>query len=878
MKNNLKFLIIFVCINILNLVNVGANEQFNFDVTEIQITENGNKIVGSKTGKVTTNDGIVIKANEFIYNKISNTLNAKGSVIFTDEKNNYEIISDNIIYFRNENIISTKGNSKAIYDEGITINAEIFSFNKQLNILNASKNVKILDLKKNYEIYTNEVNYFRNIEKIITVGLTESKIQSKYDITSSDVNFLLNDQILSSNNKTTIKDKNSQIYKLSKFNYQLDNEVLKGEDLLLITNYNMPKSDKLYFKNAIIDLKNEKFIAKNVKINIHKIIFGKNENDPRLVGVSASGNNEKTIINKGTFTSCKINENCPPWSISAQQITHDKKIKQLSYKNAYLKIYDIPIFYFPKFFHPDPSVNRQSGFLKPEINNSNILGSSISIPYYKSISNNDDFTFTPTIFDKDIMFFENEYRKSSNNYNLILDYGFVNNYKSPTTKKKKNLSHFLLKFNKDLNFENFNESKMFLSLERSTNDTYLKVFDQYITKSKARPNDLNKLNNFLKLQLNNENFNFEGGIETYEDLQANNSSDKHQYILPYYNLNTEIIQNKLDGTITFYSSGNNTLKDTNNLKSLIINDVDYNSLNILSDSGINTNYNLYLKNLNSVGKKTSNYKSSPQVELVGLLNIDSSFPLVRINKAYNNYLTPKISYRFNPSDMKDYSTSANKVDVGNIFSKNRLGFTDTFEAGSSITLGLDFKKEKKNELDKINKYFEIKLATVLRDKEEKFIPKKSTINRKSSNLFGTITNNFSDNLNLNYKFALDNNYNNFEYNNLNASLAFKNLMTKISFIEENGEMGDSNVLENEIVYKFDEQNYLSFNTRRNRKLNLTEYYNLVYEYKNDCLTAGIKYKKSYYEDRDLKPTENLLFTISLFPLTTYEYDSKGLLN
>ena len=103
-------------------------------------------------------------------------------------------------------------------------------------------------------------------------------------------------------------------------------------------------------------------------------------------------------------------------------------------------------------------------------------------------------------------------------------------------------------------------------------------------------------------------------------------------------------------------------------------------------------------------------------------------------------------------------------------------------------------------------------------------------------------------------------------------------MTKISFIEENGEMGDSNVLENEIVYKFNEQNYFSFNTRRNRKLNLTEYYNLVYEYKNDCLTAGIKYKKSYYEDRDLKPTENLLFTISLFPLTTYEYDSKGLLN
>ena len=66
---------------------------------------------------------------------------------------------------------------------------------------------------------------------------------------------------------------------------------------------------------------------------------------------------------------------------------------------------------------------------------------------------------------------------------------------------------------------------------------------------------------------------------------------------------------------------------------------------------------------------------------------------------------------------------------------------------------------------------------------------------------------------------------------------------------------------------------LTFKTRRNRKLNLTEYYDLVYEYKNDCLTAGVKYKKSYYEDRDLKPSENLLFTITIFPLTTYEYNA-----
>ena len=84
-------------------------------------------------------------------------------------------------------------------------------------------------------------------------------------------------------------------------------------------------------------------------------------------------------------------------------------------------------------------------------------------------------------------------------------------------------------------------------------------------------------------------------------------------------------------------------------------------------------------------------------------------------------------------------------------------------------------------------------------------------------------------------------------------------------------MGDNNFLENSTSYSFNENNILSFKTRRNRKIDLTEYYDLVYEYKNDCLIAGIKYKKTYYEDRDLKPSENLFFSISIIPITTYEH-------
>ena len=101
-------------------------------------------------------------------------------------------------------------------------------------------------------------------------------------------------------------------------------------------------------------------------------------------------------------------------------------------------------------------------------------------------------------------------------------------------------------------------------------------------------------------------------------------------------------------------------------------------------------------------------------------------------------------------------------------------------------------------------------------------------------------------------------------------LNYKNFSTKFNYIEENNNFGDTNIIENETRIKLNDKNYLSFNTRRNRRIDLTEYYNLVYEYKNDCLVAGLKYNKTYYEDRDVKPSENLLFTITLSPLTSFE--------
>ena len=104
--------------------------------------------------------------------------------------------------------------------------------------------------------------------------------------------------------------------------------------------------------SAIIDLKNQNFIAKDTEIKVHKSIFDNSNNDPRIKGVSSRKNDEITTVSKAVFTSCKQNDDCPPWVIEAKEIKHDKNNKILNYENAVLKLYNFPIFYFPKFFHP----------------------------------------------------------------------------------------------------------------------------------------------------------------------------------------------------------------------------------------------------------------------------------------------------------------------------------------------------------------------------------------------------------------------------------------------------------------------------------------------------------------------------------------------
>ena len=865
MKNKFSIILLIIIFSFITF-KAFTEEQFTFDVTEIFITDNGNKFKGYNKGTIKTNDGIIINANQFEYDKILNILNAQGNVKVKDNPKDIIITADEIIYYKNDEKILTKGKSVA-ENQNIKIKADELKYEKTKNILNAKGNVEIINKLKDFIIFAEDVTYEKNSEKIYTTGLTKANFQSKYKFETRNIILLNDEMVLSSLDDAKILTYKNTLYKFTNYKYFIDKKLLKANNVNIYENIilNENETDSLYFENGFFNLDKKSFLAGKTELKLKKNIFDQSENDPRLSGVSSSGKNGITSVQKSIFTSCKKNDNCPPWSISAKKIVHDKNKKKLIYDNAILRIYNKPVFYFPKFFHPDPSVERQSGFLQPRLNNSKILGSSIQIPYFYAIAHDKDITLMPTIFDGSVKMFQSEYRQVKKKSSLISDFNIVQNFKSSIENKKNSIIHLFAEFKSDLNKDSFNKSELSINVEKVSNDTYLKIFDSNI-QSILKPESNNILKSEIKILLENEDYNLESGFISFEDLQKKNS-DRYEYVMPYYDFSKNYSLNNL-GTIELTSNGKNNLSNTNNLKTSIINDINLRSNDkIFENYGLKNNFNIFLKNLNTLGKNDPKYKESVQSQLMGMFEMQSSIPLNKIDEKYNYLFTPKISFRVSPFNMKNYSDANREINTDNIFNSNRIGINDSYEEGKSLTIGINYKKESFDDLDR---YIEFDLATIFRDKVQDNLPTKSNLNRKSSNIFGSAKFNNSKYLNVNYNFALDNNFQNFEYNSVSTKISVNNFVTSFDFIEENGTTGNTNILENSTTYNINNNNFFSFKTRRNRKINLTEYYDLVYEYKNDCLKAGIMYKKTYYQDRDLKPGEDLMLTLTLYPLTTIE--------
>ena len=316
--------------------------------------------------------------------------------------------------------------------------------------------------------------------------------------------------------------------------------------------------------------------------------------------------------------------------------------------------------------------------------------------------------------------------------------------------------------------------------------------------------------------------------------------------------------------MNFQVSGSSRKKNTNVEEKYLINDLNYNSKSFFSKFGSISNFEILFKNTLKKGKNSSEYDDKTLSRNYSTFVFKSSLPLKKKNSNFISNLTPKLLARYNPDNSQNIGDLDRKLNLTNLFSTNRLGLNDAFEGGQSLTLGLDYDiKNAENE-----KFLSLNIGQVFRDTNEPRLPKKSTMHNKYSDIIGGIEFSPGEFIDLKYKFSADNNLQTMNSSKIETELNINNFVTTFEFLEENNDIGSESYLANDIKYSFNQNNSILYNTRRNRKTDLTEFYNLIYEYRNDCLVAAIEYNKNYYQDRDLKPNEEIFFKITITPFAS----------
>jgi LPS-assembly protein len=123
---------------------------------------------------------------------------------------------------------------------------------------------------------------------------------------------------------------------------------------------------------------------------------------------------DRTTIDQGVYSPCELCEDgtrAPTWQIKAVRVIHDQSKKDVIYRDAWLELAGIPVFYTPYFRHPDPSVDRRTGLLFPSTGFTTDLGVILRNNYYVDIAPDKDLTLEGSITQKQGPVLGAEYRQ-----------------------------------------------------------------------------------------------------------------------------------------------------------------------------------------------------------------------------------------------------------------------------------------------------------------------------------------------------------------------------------------------------------------------------------------------------------------------------------
>jgi len=574
-----------------------------------------------------------------------------------------------------------------------------------------------------------------------------------------------------------------------------------------------------------------------------------------------------TTLNKALFSPCDLckdnPERAPLWRLRTSRTTHDSEAKEVEHRDAFLEFYGFPVFYTPWLSHPDPTVKRRSGFLAPSYSTDSEFGLVLDAPYFWAIDDQRDLTLAPRLMTDDAALLEATYRQRFANATLDVNGSFTQPERRDNNGNKiggsETRGHLFAKGAVEHN----NIWRTSFELNHASDDTYLRRYQL------PSPDNQTLASKFSTEGFYGRNYASVSGY-SFQGLRETDDPAASPLVLPYAEYRY-VSQPAANGA--FITADASAL--------VITRDLGADSRRLALNTGWHLPHTAWtgeiyelsatlrtdIYSVNDVTTDSGAIENGMTGRVFPQIKAQWRYPFTRHEGNATQIVEPIAAIVLapnggNPDKIANEDSSDPELDSTNPFAANRFAGADRVEGGQRVIYGLNW-----NFYGDEGGVIETFLGQSQRLRAESDFSASSGLQDKASDLVGRLRFAPSNWVDLQYRFRFDPDKTVARRNEASVSLGPGNfkVWANYLFLDESAPTAE---------FPDREELSMGFNARLTSRWSAygsinenladnggTTSENLGFTYADECFTFRIVGTRNFTQDRDLRPTDTILFQL-----------------
>lgn len=605
-------------------------------------------------------------------------------------------------------------------------------------------------------------------------------------------------------------------------------------------------------------------ISGNLKNGIIRDIGVILSDNSRIAASGGRRTNEDLEFRNAVYSPCNLctdDPTGPPlWQLKSVKVFHDKSRRVVEYTDIWLEVAGVPVFYTPFLSHPDPSVKRESGILAPTFGTSSDLGFTTKIPYFQVIDDHSDATITPVYYGESGPALEAEYRNRFVTGEMDAEGSIVEDDAEDLR------GHFQTSalFNVDETWRWGGETTLV------SDDTYLRRYNFPIsddTLTTTMYAEGFRKRNYARI----EGFHFRG-------LERGDDEDRTPVVLPLIDFQHIGSPDKYGGQFLL-SAGTASVNRSEGASSTRFSLEPEWRNRYVSNLGEVYSLSMSLRgDLYHMRDHTPLGQTSEEDGLEGRVfpqaKLDWSLPLVKQSGRVHQIIEPTMALILapngsNPGEIANLDSPDFIFDETSIFERNRFAGFDQVDSGSRIDYGTHWSVTGAGG-GRTSAF----LGQSYRFRDTTNFAEGSGVEDQVSDVVGAISVSPASYLNVSYRMQADPSDGRLRRNEIVGSAGIEAFRATIDY-REIDQLGSTEFASREnIKLGFTSQisQYWAFSgsTIRDLETDNTQQFQFGATYEDECLILTTALTRSFYEDRDLEPTDSIMMRVSFKTLGEFQ--------